>query len=215
MATDYKNLFIFGERLEKLLLPYHMKRFKTICSAMTALMLAPWLASTASAEETVFTYASEGCEYSYFGIQRNVRHDAAMLLKEPGLVGNEIVGVSIDIPTLGECKCDPKAAAWLTTKLGVDGEDYTYDIIRTWGEIKNYGTEEAPELRLDITFDEPYTLTEKGVYVGYSLQVLSCKTPGGNTSKYPLTLVDNIDKPECFMIHCNKGESTLPQKYPE
>lgn len=182
---------------------------------MAALTLAPWLASPASAEETVFTYSYDGCTYEYFGSQRNVRTDAAMLLNEPGLTGMQILGVSVDIPTLGECKCDPNAAAWLTTKLGVDGEDYTYDIIRTWGEIKNYGTEEAPELRLDITFDEPYTLTDKGVYVGYSLQVLSCKTPGGSTLKYPLTLVDNIDKPECFMIHCNKGESTLPQKYVE
>ncbi len=79
-----------------------MKRLKTLCGAMAALTLAPWLASPASAEETVFTYSYDGCTYEYFGSQRNVRTDAAILLNEPGLTGVQIVGVSVDIPTIRE-----------------------------------------------------------------------------------------------------------------
>lgn len=164
----------------------------------------------------VFTYDYEGASHDFFGIQRRVQIDAAMRIKDPLLVGSEILGVSVDIPTKEGCSCDPAASAWMTRELRVDGEFNQPDLIEVSGTITNYGTEESPELRLDVTFPEPYTLTEEGVYVGYSVNVTDCNIPGvGWTAKYPIVTVCDIDKPESFMIHCTKGASTLPQKYPE
>ncbi|MDE6339859.1 MAG: hypothetical protein K2K97_08760, partial [Muribaculaceae bacterium] len=164
----------------------------------------------------IFTYDYEGATHNLFGIQRQVQIDAAMLLQDPSLIGFEILGISVDIPTKEGCSCDPVASAWLTKKLQVAGEYNLPDLQQVNGEIKNYGTESEPELRLDLSFPEPYKLTEEGIYVGYSVTVTNCNVPGsGWTAKYPIVTVCDIDKPECFMIHCDQGQSTLPQKYPE
>lgn len=165
--------------------------------------------------QAVFTYDYDGAQIDYYGIQRLVRTDVAMLLKEPGLTGMKIKGVSIDVPSKEGCSCAPEASAWLTSALAVSGEDYVADIADVRGEIVNYGTDENPRLQLNVTFDQPYTLTDEGVYVGYSLTVTSCKTVSGWTSKYPIVTVCDIDRPQCFMIHTDKGQSSLPQKYPE
>lgn len=166
--------------------------------------------------EYTFTYDYEGATHNLFGIQRNVQLDAAMLLNDPSLIGSQVIGISVDIPSKEGCSCDPVASAWLTQKLQVDGEYNSPDIQEMKGEIKNYGTETEPNLRLDITFTEPYTVTEEGVYVGYSVNVTSCNVPGsGWTAKYPIVTVCDIVKPQSFMFHCTKGNSTLPQKYPE
>lgn len=193
-----------------------MKRILlTIATVLSAVLLLP-LQSHAAEGEFTFTYDYPGAEHDYFGIQRIVVIDAAMLLNDPSLVGNKVVGISVDIPVKQGCECNPRASAWLTKKLQVDGEFNLPDTQETFGEIKNYGTEENPELRLDITFDEPYTLTEEGIYVGYSLDVLNCNVPGtGWTAKYPIVTVCNVNKKESFMVHVTKGTSTLPQKYPE
>ncbi|MDE5567703.1 MAG: hypothetical protein K2K00_05015 [Muribaculaceae bacterium] len=193
-----------------------MKKFNQ--SILVAIASAMFMCSTALAsdENFIFTYDYEGARHELFGIQRNVQIDAAMLLKNPSLTGFEILGVSVDIPTKNGCECAPVASAWLTKELRVDGESNLPDLMEAKGEIRNYGTDSEPELRLDITFSEPYTLTDDGVYIGYSLSVISCNVPGsGWTAKYPIVTVCDIDKPECFMIHCTKGSSTLPQKYPE
>ncbi len=178
---------------------------------LMALATAPTYA-VGAVNETIFTYDKEGAEKDLYGIQRLVRTDVAMLLKNPALVGYEIVGVSVDVPSKEGCSVDPVGTAFLTTVLQVEGEDNLPDLQEISGEIVNYGTEENPELRLDLTFDEPYTLTEDGVYVGYSLTVTACK---GWTKKYPIVTVCDIEAPQSFMVHTNKGQSTLPQKYPE
>lgn len=171
------------------------------------------LQSRGAEEELIFTYDYEGAEHAAVGIQRLVQTDAAMLIKDASFVGFDILGVSVDIPSLEGCSCDPIASAWLTRELKVVGEYNLPDVEQVNGLIKNYGTEENPELRLDLTFPEPYKLTEEGIYVGYSLNVTSCKTVNGWTSKYPIVTVCDVNKPESFMIHCTKGSSTLPQKY--
>ena len=193
-----------------------MKRFRHVeLSAFIAAVIFPF-GTHAASDDFVFTYDYEGATHDLFGIQRCVQIDAAMLLKDQSLVGSEILGVSVDIPSKEGCECDPNATAWLSTDLQVDGEFNLPDLQETAGTIRNYGTDSEPELRLDITFPESYRITEDGVYVGYSVTVTDCNIPGsGWISKYPIVTVCDIDKPSCFMIHCTKGQSSLPQKYPE
>lgn len=191
------------------------KLYTSAFAAIASLFLVP-SSAFASSEDFVFTYDYEGAYHDIFGVQRNVQIDAAMLLKQPSLVGFEILGISVDVPSKTGCECAPVASAWLTGELKTDGEFNLPDIQQANGTIKNYGTENEPQLRLDITFPEPYTLTDEGVYVGYSLTVTNCNVPGtGWIAKYPIVTVCEIDKPQSFMVHTTKGESTLPQKYPE
>lgn len=187
---------------------------QTLCTLGLFLSVSQY--AVAEGREYVFTYDYNGATHDIFGVQRNVQLDAAMLLQDPSLIGSEVIGISVEIPTKEGCSCDPVASAWLTKKLQVDGEYNLPDIQQVNGEIRNYGTEESPELRLDLTFPEPYTVTEEGVYVGYSVTVTSCNVPGsGWTAKYPIVTVCDVVKPQSFMFHCTKGSSTLPQKYPE
>lgn len=184
--------------------------------ALSLAMIAPMKIQAQEGGEFIFTYAYEGAELDLFGVQRNVGIDAAMLLQDPSLVGAEVVGVSVDIPTKEGCSCDPIASAWLTKKLQTEGEYNLPDTQQVNGEIKNYGSEENPELRLDLTFPVPYTLTEDGIYVGYSVTVTSCNVPGsGWTAKYPIYTVNNVEKPQGMMIHTTATGSQLPQKYPD
>ncbi len=190
---------------------------KSLLSGLCALGVAAMtsLSASAAVQDFVFTYDYEGAEIVGFGIGRNVGFDVAMLLKNPSFVGSEILGVSIDIPYVDQCTVDPTGSAWLTRELKVEGENNVADIITTTGEVKNYGTDDAPDYRLDITFSQPYTVTEDGVYVGYSLLVTNCNRPGiGWSQKYPISLVTNVDQPESFMIHTTQGSSTLPNRYP-
>lgn len=193
-----------------------MKNYNSlIFTALVTAIIFPFGIHAAN-EDFIFTYDHEDASHDLFGIQRCVQIDAAMLLRDQSLVGLEILGVSVDIPSKSGCECDPIASAWLTKHLHVEGEFNLPDIQEANGTIRNYGTESEPDLRLDIMFPESYKLTEEGVYVGYSVNVLNCNIPGsGYTSKYPIVTVCDIDRPESFMIHCTKGNSELPQKYPE
>lgn len=193
-----------------------MKSYYSIkLAALIAVLFIPFR-TIAADEDFVFTYDHEDSTHDLFGIQRIVQIDAAMLLKDPSLVGSEILGISVDIPSKEGCECSPNASAWLSKTLQVEGEFNRPDIQEAEGTIKNYGTDSEPQLKLDIMFQEPYKVTEEGVYVGYSVSVTSCNVPGsGWTAKYPIVTVCNIDKPESFMIHCTKGKSEFPQKYPE
>lgn len=188
-------------------------------SGLLALASAIMLPVSSHAEDgdVVFTYDYEGATLSAFGVQKNVPYDVAMLLKDPSLVGFDIIGVSVDIAKFQDCTVDPIGAAWLTKELKVVNEYNLPDLQQVNGEIKNYGTEDSPELRLDLTFPEPYTLTEEGVYVGYSVTVTNCKYTGGYTSKFPIVTVTDIDKPQSFMIHTQKSSpsSVIPATYPE
>lgn len=193
-----------------------MKKYNSLfLTALITAIIFPFGIHAAN-EDFIFTYDSEDASHDLFGIQRCVQIDAAMRIKDPSLVGFEIMGVSVDIPSKAGCECDPNASAWLTKHLQVEGEFNLPDIQEAKGTIRNYGSESAPELRLDIMFPESYKVTEDGVYVGYSVAVKSCNVPGsGWTAKYPIVTVCDIDKPKSFMIHCTKGDSELPQKYPE
>lgn len=193
-----------------------MKKYNSLVLTILIISIIFPFCINATTEDFIFTYDSKGASHDLFGIQRCVQIDAAMRIKDPSLVGFEIMGVSVDIPSKAGCECDPSASAWLSRQLQTEGEFNLPDIQETKGTIRNYGTESESDLRLDIMFPESYQVTEDGVYVGYSVTVMSCNVPGsGWTAKYPIVTVCDIDQPESFMIHCTKGNSGLPQKYPE
>lgn len=172
-------------------------------------LLSLFCATSAIAEDEVFTYAPEQGNIALTGAGKYVWNDMAILLKDPGYVGYEVVGISVNVPVVDGCACDPAAKAWLAHELVVDQTTYDCvpDIVAD-GEISNYGTEDNPVYRLDVTFPEPYILTEEGIYVGYSLKVTALKQW---TAKYPLEIITNPNSQGGMFVHFGYSTtSSLP-----
>ena len=87
-------------------------------------------------------------------------YDVAMLLNDPSLVGMRITGINVPLntaATVTDCK------AWLTKQLTLESGNNAPDIT---------SIDFTPEGKwVEVTFAEPYTITEEGVYAGYSLTV--------------------------------------------
>lgn len=183
-----------------------MKKIFTLLS-VAAISVSAVMAEDA---ETVFTYDPGDSSTQSFGFGRLVDNDAAILVKNPAYIGYEIIGISVDVPVVEDCEVSNVGKGWITSKLTVNQEDYTNepDITTTTGDIINIGTEENPVYRMDITFPEPYTLTEEGVYVGYTLTVTKLKS---YTQKYPLAYADMKGAPVgSFYAHAGYTPGGLP-----
>ncbi|MDE6272111.1 MAG: hypothetical protein K2M31_03795 [Muribaculaceae bacterium] len=167
--------------------------------------------SSLKAEEAIFTYAPESGPRGAIGAGRYVDNDLAVFVKNSGYVGYKITGISVNIPVVDGCECNPVASAWVTSSLKVDEEtcNFDADIMTASGEIKNVGTEENPSYRLDVTFPDPYTLTEDGIYVGYTVSVTKLKSW---TNKYPLQTATSSNAAGGLYYHFdyNTGSSTPP-----
>jgi len=116
-------------------------------------------------------------------------YDVALRIQEPELVGATIKGVRIAFSTTKKLS---NARAWLTRELP---------------EIKNFKagepdiTSKAFDLKqeyVEITFDEPYTITDDGVYVGYSFDVARV-----DTAIMPVVTTRHTS-PDGFYIHTTK-----------
>ncbi|MDE6811826.1 MAG: hypothetical protein K2J15_05685 [Muribaculaceae bacterium] len=170
-----------------------------------------------SADDTIFSYASPDAETRAIGWGRKVDNDVAIFLQNPVYEGYEVIGISVDIPVLEGCEVAPVGKAWLTSTLTVDPETYKNvpDIGNpegVEGEIKNVGTEENPQYRLDITFPDPYVLPAEGVYVGYTLTVTQLKN---STQKYPVSITDSSNPKGGLWMHAGYSSTVAPARYKE
>ena len=114
------------------------------------------------------------------GTAKAESYDVAMFLNDPSLVGMKIVGMNIPMnsgATLTDCK------AWLTKQLTLANGANVPDIT---------SIDFTPEGKwVEVTFAEPYTITEEGVYAGYSLNVASVET--GDANKAPIMCIASED----------------------
>ncbi|MDE7110309.1 MAG: hypothetical protein K2O38_00215 [Muribaculaceae bacterium] len=130
---------------------------------ISAIMVA--LAATIAANASIvdFTYNRAGDVASRFGYDKKEVVNVAIRIKEPGLVGCKVtsmsvpVSVNLEATTLGEC------TAFLTTELKRENKANVANICTEAATLKNG--------QLSCTFSEPYTITEEGVYVGYTIPV--------------------------------------------
>lgn len=153
-----------------------------------------------------FSYILPGEELGTpFGVgKKNIYYDVAMKIQNPALVGSQILGISVPVPATGG-ECYPEAAAWLASALteNFDAEKkFIPDVASAAGEIVNKGSEEEPDFQININFDSPYTLTEDGIYVGYTVKVKDLKSW---TQKYPVAIVSNLNAPESLWVHCSEA----------
>ncbi len=150
-----------------------MKKFTSLLFSVAAVVSLHAAPST-----TKFSYNFDGGEVLAYGYNKVETINIAIRINEPSLVGSQITSVSVPVTTdltlntLGEC------SAFLTTKLDRSGSK----------NIANICTEDASiddNNILTCTFTEPYTITEDGVYVGYSMEFTA-----RSTDLYPIAVAE-------------------------
>ena len=116
-------------------------------------------------------------------------YDVAMLLNNPSLVGMCITGINVPLnaaATVTDCK------AWLTKQLTLESGNNVPDIASI--DFTPNGN------WVEVTFAEPYTITEEGVYAGYSLTVPSVDTDNANDpNKVPIMCIASEDLGNLYM----------------
>lgn len=157
-------------------------------------------APSAMADDTVFTYAPDEGTKTVIGSGVRRENDLAILINDQAYVGFEILGVSVNVPAVEGCAVDNIGKAWITKKLTVDQTDFACvpDVVTVSGDIRNYGSEENPEYRLDVTFPEPYVISQEGIYVGYTLTTTALRN---STQKYPLEIISSQEPGNGLFVH--------------
>ena len=110
----------------------------------------------AQAQNELYFGVYTGAEtLEYCGTQKAETYDLAIHLDDPSLVGMSVVGLRVPIVKAANAT-DYKA--WLTKSLTLTSGKNTPDIASV--DFTPSGT------WANVTFDEPYVITDEGVYVG-------------------------------------------------
>lgn len=162
------------------------------------LLLLPALCLLSAAAQTAdglpYTYDDGKTGTGIWGTKKKETYDVALRIKQPDLVGATVSGVTLRVPesdALGDLKI------WLTKELSletVDGKKQNApDITTQEADIQKAFKE------LYIPFEHPYTLTEEGVYVGYTLTA----TGNEDHAATPILLSYNTFE-DAFFIHSSR-----------
>ncbi len=161
---------------------------KIITSCMLGAMA---IGAMAAENEVTFTYA--GDSYGAWGKGKSEIYDVAIRIDDPALVGKKITGIRALLNAYEDIE---STSLWLSKELTlekIDGvkvnvpDTYTAEVvpekISLSGDENTYG-------ELSIKLDEPYTITEEGIYAGYSLTVPKVEKGESlsESQSYPLLL---------------------------
>ena len=123
------------------------------------------LAATASAANVDFSYNYDKLEPTAYGKGAPETIDVAIYLGDKGMIGKQVTKLAVAI--MGETGTLSDFGGFMTTELKTKNSGRTKvnnpDICQVGGTLDNG--------LLTVVFPEPYTITEKGVYVGYSMTI--------------------------------------------
>lgn len=135
----------------------------SILYTLTAAALVLGVQGTAFAqtEEIVFSYGDAELNYGTGGKNAET-YDVALRLTDPQLFGLQVKAVRIGFP---QTKNISNASAWLARELPAikSSKAGEPDICKKPFDVSTEAVE--------VVFDAPYTITDEGVYVGYSFDV--------------------------------------------
>ena len=142
----------------------------------------------AQQRELVYSFGEATGNYGTGGKNAET-YDVALRITESELVGLQVKGVQIAFPNTENLS---NAQAWLTKALPAISSSKmgTPDITtKSFDIATDY---------VEVLFDEPYTITDEGVYVGYSFDVAKV-----TTAERPVLVADK-STPDGFFIHTTK-----------
>lgn len=149
----------------------------------TSSILAIAAAFAANAGTVEFTYNRENQDPEPFGYNKKETINVAIRISDPALVGSKVTSMSVPLTTDLAYLDLENCSAFLTTTLSNDGKKNNADICTEKAEVSEEGM-------LTCTFSEPYTITEEGVYVGYTVSISSLSA----TEKcYPIAIVEGVE----------------------
>lgn len=131
-------------------------------------------------------YAGE--ETTSWGTNKKETYDLAVYLNDAKLVGSEIVGV--ELPIVVATGTD-NWSVWLSSSLALDNKLNVADITSV--------TATPVDGKISVTFSEPYTIPENGVYVGYSFDV----TTLSDATKQPISVGPSANS-AAFNVHTSR-----------
>lgn len=118
------------------------------------------------------------------GTKKTETYDVAIHLSDPFLVGKEVRGLRIPINTAATNATNYEA--WLSSELTLDSDKKNVPDICSASFTPSSSW-------VDVTFDEPYVVTEEGIYAGYSFEVSSVGTATTDANQTPLMCFDGSD----------------------
>lgn len=131
-------------------------------------------------------YAGE--ELSKWGTNKAETYDVAVYLNEASVVGAEIVGVELPVVVGDNTE---NWSVWMSTALALENQQNVADVVSV--------SATPVDGKISVTFDAPYKITEKGVYVGYSFTVTSLT----DATREPIS-VGASSNSAAFNIHTSK-----------
>ena len=140
----------------------------------------------AAATDIDFTYNTNNEDYKAYGFDKRETYDVAIKLQDPAYIGAKVTGITVGVPVL-----DPaieNVSAWMSSELKIENKLNAPDITSKAGTV----TDEV----LNVTFDEPYTITADGVWIGYSLTITDL-SKDYNWPGSPVAVIEseeNLDK---------------------
>lgn len=174
-----------------------MKKISILALLLTAMIFAGNASaqifkapSKALAEGEMFYSYDQGSDYLNYGNNKRESFDVAIRIKDANLVGKSVSGVQIPFSSTAGIS---GLKAWMSKSLKLENKVNVPDIAsidatpaKGWAEIR---------------FAEPYTITEEGVYVGYSFSVDELADSYSGT---PLVLAQGIIDADGLYVHTSR-----------
>lgn len=164
------------------------KLLATLAIGAAAIMAAP-----AATVEFTYNDIALGDDFTFqgYGFSKKETFDVAIRIIDPALVGAKITSMRVPIPSKAEWVKD--LSAWLSSDLKLDKKVNAPDIASVPATL-------GDDLFMRAEFTEPYTLTEEGVYVGYSFTV----TELHDYSTTPVAVLPGISENGLF-VHSSRS----------
>lgn len=158
-----------------------------MASAVAAMAQA--IGNAPQAGEIVYTFCPDKGNPVAFGNNKAEIYDVAIRMGDKSLVGKQVTGMEFMMYT-GDGISGLKA--WMTKKLTLSGKNNVPDI--TSQDVT------PQEGVITVRFDQPYTITDEGLYVGYTFSVDALND---GTMK-PLPLYTNTYIPDGLYMHTSR-----------
>lgn len=153
-----------------------MKKLTALFSCFAALALAA-MPLAATADEVTYTNDTGKGSATTFGTNKKESYNVAIHLTDKSLVGTTIKAIRVPMETVTNVS---NLRVWLTTELqvkSVDGKKTNVPNILSQNAEMGQGW-------VEVILDSPYTITDAGVYAGYSFDVDSLV----DSNAYPVML---------------------------
>lgn len=146
-------------------------------------VLMSLLSIQAYATDIDFTYNVKGSNYLIYGFGKRETYNVAILIPPGEFTGARVKGISVGFPVDDTCYDGQTLSAWLSSSLKADNGVNEPDICSTKASVNE-------DFYLEASFDNPYTIPESGVYVGYTFTITNVNS-GDSYPDNPIACIYN------------------------